>query len=320
MILIIIEIYEKQYTNKINTILKLFAATFFVCMFRNNGLYIVLPTFLFLFFIMKDDKMRRIIIINCIFLCVFFFGWSKILMEQNIPQPVEEALSIPFQQTARLFWDEKKIDEKDQMIIKNLFLGNDLKKIYNPELADPVKFSFKWGNESRVLWKDFYLRYLTQYPTVYIEAFLNQNYGYFYPFKEATDIGVYEIPKDEAFYNSEIYLETGSPFVRLRWFLKQIPCFYINTPILNLIYNCSFYIWTILFLTGLLITEKKYHACIISIPLLLSICVCLLSPVDACIRYMLSIIVTFPIFISYFIMKFNFRQGIGIPLSKKNLQ
>lgn len=304
MVLIIIEIAEKWYTNEYIMVLQLFLATLIVCIFRNNGLYVVLPSLLLLmFFIKNNKKIKLMILVNCVLLSVLFIGWSKILTIYNVPQPVEEALSIPFQQTARLYWEDKEINANDDTVIQNIFQGKNLKELYNPELADPVKFSFKWGKENRKLWKEIYLKYFTKYPTVYVEAFLNQNYGYLYPLKKATDIGTYVITKDAGLHSDKIILNNTSPFNRLRVFLCKVPQLYIEWPVLCLIYNCSFYMWTILFLTGLLLVERKISSCILGIPLLLSIGVCFLSPLDACIRYMLSIIVVFPVFVSYFIFK-----------------
>lgn len=185
MVLIIIEIAEKWYTNEYIMVLQLFLATLIVCIFRNNGLYVVLPSLLLLmFFIKNNKKIKLMILVNCVLLSVLFIGWSKILTIYNVPQPVEEALSIPFQQTARLYWEDKEINANDDTVIQNIFQGKNLKELYNPELADPVKFSFKWGKENRKLWKEIYLKYFTKYPTVYVEAFLNQNYGYLYPLKK----------------------------------------------------------------------------------------------------------------------------------------
>ncbi|WP_427113189.1 DUF6020 family protein [Megasphaera sueciensis] len=306
MFLIIIEITEKWYTDECTIVLQLFLATLIVCIFRNNGLYVILPSLLFLIFAIKNNKkIKLMLLINCIFLSVFFIGWSKILTIYNIPQPVEEALSIPFQQTARLYWENKEINANDDIVVQNIFQGKKLKDLYNPELADPVKFSFKWGEENRKLWKEIYLKYFTKYPTVYVEAFLNQNYGYLYPLKKANDIGAYVIPKDVGIYSDKIVLNNTSPFNRLRVFLCKVPQLYVKLPVLCLLYNCSFYMWTILFFTGLLLVEKKVSSCILSMPLLLSVGVCFLSPVDACIRYMLPIIVVFPVFVSYFIFKFK---------------
>lgn len=304
-VLIIIRILEFQEIQIIKIGIQLFLSMLLLCSFRNNGIYIIVPTIILLgIFFHKRAAINKMLLINLVGIIAFFGGWTHLLTLNNIPQPVEEALSIPFQQTARLV-SQKNLDYNDEQVLMKLFKGNDLRTLYNPEFADPVKFSFEWGKENRNEWKKIYLKYLRLYPDVYLEAFLNQNYGYFYPMSKATDLGSYVIPTNKELKTDIIVLHMNSAFTKEQYIISRIPELYQSMPFISLIYNCSFYTWFVLFLFGLSVISKKNKSIIVGLPIALSLGVCFLSPVDTCIRYMLAIIVTFPIFLSYCISEWK---------------
>ena len=59
-----------------------------------------------------------------------------------------------------------------------------------------------------------------------------------------------------------------------------------------------------MFIIGIIIVKKKIRILIFSIPLVLSIAICVVSPVNAYIRYMLPIMAVFPLFIIYSVYSF----------------
>lgn len=306
-ILIVIRILESREIQTIKLGIQLLLSMILLCSFRNNGIYIIVPTIILLGLFSKNSAIKKMVLINLIIVMAFFIGWTHLLALHNVPQPVEEALSIPFQQTARLV-SKKDLDYNDEQTLIKLFKGNDLRILYNPEFADPVKFSFKWGKENRNEWEKIYLKYLKLYPDVYLEAFFNQNYGYFYPMSKATDLGSYVIPNNKELKNEIINLHMNSIFAKEQHVISLIPKLYQCIPIISLVYNCSFYTWSILFLFGLSAINKKFKCIIVGMPIILSLGVCFLSPVDTCIRYMLPIIVTFPVFLSYCVLQWNRKK------------
>lgn len=281
--------------------LKLFICMLLVALFRKEGFVIIILSLIF-YTIFNIDVIRTVKkkwISMIFFYLIIFLSYTFTLNFYNITSPSKEALAIPFQQTARLVWSEKQIDKDDMDNLQEIFNQRNLKKIYNPSFADPVKNAFTENHENYTKWKNIYLKYLKRYPAVYIQAFFNQNYGYFYPFIRPIDYGYYTIPKDDVLRDDIIHFDTISKFTTLQSMLKTIPDVFMGLPFLNLYYNCSFFVWSLLFFFGMAIIKKKWNIVSISVPLLLTIGVCLLSPVGADARYMLPIIVSFPLWVIF---------------------
>lgn len=303
MFLVLIKFYANGFVKNKYLLLEFVFSTLLVCIFRNNGIYIVLPTLFLLFFITYNIiYYKKIIIIYSIFLLVGCFCQNIVLNYYNIPKAsITNFLTLPFQQTARLVWANKKIDEDDKLKINIIFQGNNLKEIYNPELVDPVRGAFYESDENMNDWKYIYLKYLRIYPTVYLQAVLNHNYGYFYLFKEPQEFFIDNIRRHEFLNTNYLIYETNERFVDTRNILLKLPQVYKAIPIFNLTYSCGFYVWSIILFSILLILRKKYKKLLLILPIILSIGVCLLSPVNADFRYLLPVIVTFPIFSAYYL-------------------
>lgn len=302
----LIVILELNVFNYKGMAVKLFASIVLMCLFRHNGFILVIPTLILVLVLKyKDISLRKIIEFNVvmIFLLIILMpiGFRNFGIK---PQPVTETLFVPFQQTARLYKERRKIEEIDKHIMEEVFGNKDLSKIYNPEFADPVKNSFINKGDNLQRYRYFYFKYLFRYPTTYIQALLNQSYGYFYPFRKIHMAGEYGIIQKQTLRSDIIKLEILSPFDKLRKFLSYFPEVYQTLPILNFYYNCSFYIWILLFIIGIIIVKKKIRILIFSIPLVLSIAICVVSPVNAYIRYMLPIMAVFPLFIIYSVYSF----------------
>lgn len=306
LLIVMIELIEEETDTERNNgkLVQLLIASFLLLAFRNNGVFISVPAILTLaFYKRKNIHLTKLLLLNAVLIMCFASGWSRYLSYSKIPQPVEEALSIPFQQTARLVRDKYITDPGDLKTLTALFNNKNIGSLYNPEFADPVKFSFRWGDENRKSWRKIYLKYLKAYPNVYIEAFFNQSYGYLYLLKKSTDLGSYEIANDKSLKNSILQESNNSFTYRAKRIYAHLPNIVERTPLLNMVYNCSIYSWIVIFLISYSLIKKKIKIFIINFPLLLSFGVCLLSPVNACIRYMLSIIVCVPLSVVYFIYK-----------------
>ena len=242
---------------------------------------------------LKNSKKILIYIIG--FYLIFIAAFSLFLNFYHVYSPKKEAFAIPFQQTARLVWSNKVLEKDDMENLDLLFGNQNLRKLYNPSFADPVKNAFVESECNYNTWREIYFKYLKIYPASYIQAIINQNYGYFYPFFKPIDYGYYTIPKDDVLRNDILPFSTISKAKSLQNFLKAIPEAFMGMPFLSLYYNCSFFVWSLMFLCGIALIRKCWSVIYISMPLLLTFSVCLLSPVGADTRYMLPIIVSYPL-------------------------
>lgn len=286
---------------------KLIISSLFIVFFRSNGFYVIVPCLLLLvyYFYKNNIPDYRFLFIVSAVIGILFMESFKIYDRYGIYTPVEEAMAVQFQQIARVKWSGAQIDLEDEVVLNKLFNNKNLKDLYNPDCADPVKFSFIWGIENRTQLMPIYFKYLRRYPDIYVQAFLNQNYGYYYPFKLAVDTGAYSIPKADYLHQDVIKVTRKKTFEKVRRFMERTALILPKIPFLGIFYNLSLYVWGIIILSYMLLTENKKHCLIAFVPSILSIGVCLVSPVNACFRYMTPVIVTFPVLLLWGILQIN---------------
>mgnify|MGYP001068729127 CR=1 FL=1 len=70
-------------------------------------------------------------------------------------------------------------------------------------------------------------------------------------------------------------------------------------PGVGMIYGTGLYTWILLAVFGAFVVKKKYHAMVLPVPLLVSLLVCIASPVNGCQRYMLPILVSLPVLVCW---------------------
>lgn len=157
-----------------------------ILLFRNEGRFLLIVSFLAAALIGRET--RKAFFIACggavltsllVFRLIFpALGFT--------PGSVREPFSIPFQQTARTVRDcPEDITEEEQAAIGRVLDYESLADLYDPDLADPVKNTFREDASTEDLlayfrtWAGMGFRH----PDVYLQAFLNKNYQYFYPGK-----------------------------------------------------------------------------------------------------------------------------------------
>lgn len=271
-----------------------------ISMFRNNGLYVILLSLPFLIVIMKNNRIRLTLILIIYFLSFKCYG-SIILPSFGITDgSVREILSIPFQQTAR-YVNEKAGDltKDDIKVIDKVLNYNDLATRYDPEFADPVKNKYnKYTTDDEL--KEYFkvwFKGLKKHPNIYVEATLNNIYGYFYPNKTKWYI-YYEFDNRIIEDNLTSYHYNG--LNKTRNILSNYGKIFPYIPVLGLISNIGFNTWILLYLfLKLLKTNKRYVIYIL--PLLISLLVCVASPVNTYFRYAMPYIFSMPLVIGIYI-------------------
>lgn len=163
-----------------------------VCLTRNNGIHLVLPSLILLFFfLVKGARKYAFIVAVCVFACYLGVEKGAAPALGVAPGSRCEMLSVPFQQTARYlreYPDDVTASEKKAI---NRILDYDvLAEKYNPELSDPVKITFRFRDNDDDPKLDGYMKdyfkawfaMLRRHPGVYIQATLNNIYSYNDPF------------------------------------------------------------------------------------------------------------------------------------------
>ncbi|MGN0166771.1 MAG: DUF6020 family protein [Acetatifactor sp.] len=269
---------------------------------RNNGRYIILLTLIFAFFLYRKKwKM---------YLTTFIACAMVIVLVENVYMPVKgieagevgEALSIPLQQTARYIkthYDE--MTEEEIEILQSLFSIELTELEYIPELSDPIKEAFP-AHPTKEQYKAYFtiwFQQLLKHPETYIQAFLNQNYGYFYPnrkeFQEA--LCVTRILGRSKLNPEEFYFDMAfSP----RWsagreFVEETIALVYRMPVVGMLFSAGTHVYLLLGCLIYLLVKKRRREILLLIPSLCVILVCLASPVGAKVRYMLPVMVVLPL-------------------------
>lgn len=161
----------------------LFAISAFLTMIlRNNGFYIVFIT-LTLMLITSSVRKRILPYIICILLSYIVYVGPVYRMIGVEKGEICEMLSVPLQQMARTYmYNYDKLERKDIELLESIVPKEDLLN-YIPTLADPVKRNFREDifkeNASQffLLW----IKWGIQNPNTYVQAFLVNTSGYWYP-------------------------------------------------------------------------------------------------------------------------------------------
>lgn len=220
----------------------------------------------------------------------------------------EDTYCILFQQTAKYGQDHPEdVTQEERDFLDRMFDYDELVKVYNPQLADWVKNCLRIceatsadgtnaefariRNEYFKVWFAQFMRH----PLSYVNTFLECSYGYYYPearpYKEGT--GFYEMDRN-MFTEGMHPARQIEAFAPLRFLLEQVSKFeYL--PGIGLLYRCGFYTWCVVFAVGYLLIRKRYRETAAALPAVVNILVCLISPVNTCIRYAMPVMCLIPL-------------------------
>ena len=310
IILYVIRHYEliKSSNNKkltIKSCIGIIILSLLVCLFRNNGIYAIVLSLPFVAIIDKLNR-KQILISSITVLIIYQLIISVILPLFKIPNSgIREMLSVPFQQTARYVKEHgDEVTEEEKQIIDKILDYDTLAERYDPLLSDPVKRDYNKNATTEDLinyFKVWFAQFL-KHPTTYIQATMNNVYGYFYPETNLRQYNYYmvnsiedinEIENFDYGYIDELQGE--------RHFIKGIASIITKFPGISWTMNIAFNVWLIMIIFVYLIYSKKNRYIIYLLPFISIILVCILSPVNAAYRYSISFIFGMPLTVAIFI-------------------
>lgn len=270
----------------------------FVILFRNNGLYAVLLTMPFVLVFAR--KYYKPLLIS-FFIVILFYSvlWKGIVFKAfNIQEgSIVEALSVPMQQIARVVnsKEEKLTDEEKEQIHKFWPIDN-LGEIYDPRLSDNVKWSadVEQLKENKGEFIKLWLKLFVKYPITYVESFLCNSYGYWYPEASswviAKHIDSESVPDSQSLNLEQKPIIEGKLINKLSDLTEKR-----NVPVLSMVFSIGFAMWLVFIQMAYIIYKKKYKLLIIFVPILALWLTNLASPVYCEFRYMYSLFTCLPI-------------------------
>lgn len=269
---------------------------------RNDGRYVVVLTLLAA--VLSYRKYWKLFAMG---LCVCV---GLLVVEEGIYMPLAgigkgpagEMLSVPLQQTARYLREHFDEVTEDEAAVLEAGFEVELSAIadrYKPEISDPVKANFTDAPDKAYLQEYFHVwaAQFWKHPHTYIQSFLNQIYGYFYPAcpNHGDYLTVTYIGNSEHWQDGHLDMEFTVKNGVLREFLRHIIYTVEKMPVLSLFYGCGVYTWLLLgAATGLLARKKRRELCVL-IPEFAVLLICLLSPVNGYLRYMMPVMAALPL-------------------------
>ena len=290
VILYIISLYKIIKNNDIEfkNIIRILLLLILIVLFRNNGIHTIILSFPFLLFMKKKFKYKLKLFIILLLIVGFNFSYNSLILPyfKITPSSVREKLSIPFQQTARYVKEHSDdVTKEEEKIIDRILNYDTLASRYNVDLADPVKNEFNkyatkedLDNYFKVWWQQF-----MRHPKTYIEATINNTYGYYYPLK--LNWFIYYKFDNRITKNGFDYHYNKLNLARSVLSIFGIVFPYVS--ILNIIVNIGFNVWLLIFMFSYLFYRKKYKSLIYLVPSLVLVLVCIASPANSYFRYAL---------------------------------
>lgn len=304
IILYIIALYKIVKSDNISNknIIKVILLLILIVLFRNNGIHTILLSLPFLLFLRKGKNFRLRILLIIVIIFGFNYSYNNIILPyfKITPTSIRESLSIPFQQTARYVKEHSdEMTTKEKNAIDKILGYSTLASRYKPELSDPVKNEYnKYATEKDL--KEYFKVWFYEFkkhPKTYIEATINNTYGYYYPlvsdwyYHDSYDTRITEDGFDYHYNNlsglREILTDYGQMFQKI--------------PVLSLLINIGFNVWLLLFMFSYLLYKKNYRGLLYLLPSLVLVLVCIASPANTYFRYAMpyvfALMLNFGIFI-----------------------
>lgn len=275
-----------------------------VCLFRSNGIYVILLSLPFVCCVQK--KIAKKILPLTLAVLIVWVGYSNFLLPSlNItPGSKREMLSIPFQQTARYVKEyPTEVTSAEKKAIDAVLDYDNLANNYMPKKSDPVKNSYRKDSTG----KDFsnYLKVwaamLKKHPGVYFEATLNNTYGYVY--QTPTHIN-YDADYSQHMFNiinthgfNFSYPAATSP---LRALIRDYYLIFSETPVISIFQSSAAYSWLLIAGAAIALSFRRKKQFVNYLPSLVLLLTCFASPVDGTIyfRYMVPIAAVMPILLA----------------------
>ena len=289
--------------NNISSFVKLFICMFFMCISRNEAIYCLVPVLIGLFACSRDSLSKKRVAACGIGVIVLLFAYNFLVFTVlAVPKgEIAEMLSIPFQQTARYVRDAgESVTKKERSAIDAVLPYDQLAECYDEELSDPVKGKMRSGCGGRdyvnyaLTWAKMGLKR----PDIYLQATINNVYGYFYPFYKTTGIWHSAINQSQTDEGEGFDISFVMP-EGVRNAFSKMQKLWQKIPVLRLILNTGVYTWSVIICMYLAIMRKDLPSAVPLILLLMMILVCVAGPLNGHARYFYAIYAASPLTACY---------------------
>lgn len=282
--------------------LALFIDVVLIMLTKNYGLYIIFITAAVYIIVYRKYWLRFVVS----FVPAFFlyqFIWISILLPLFNVAPVgrQEALSVPFQQTARYVSEyTSEVTEEEKDAINRVLPYDKLKKLYEPMLSDWVKEKFNQEStdeDLRAYFKVWWQMFL-KHPGTYIESILNNTYEY-WDVDKISDLEYYEFSPylqkhDPDMQYEELYVTNNYDTGGERYAVYQGILMLEKVPIVNIFASLGLLPWLILYMIIFTIFQRKGKYVLTYLVPVIIYAICMVGPDNGNSRYIMPVIFALP--------------------------
>lgn len=270
-----------------------------ICLFRSNGWYAFLVVVPFLLFFFRKQK-RQVYpcLLVTLLLCVLIK--YPVMNHFQVTQPdLIESLCIPTQQIAAVLCNDRELTAEERGLIESVVDLTYIKELYNPTFADNMKELVRAGDQEYLAShkKEFFKLWISlglRYPEDYLDAYIQQTYGYWYP------DSFYLVAEAEGVSATELGVSTrhliGGPLVvkgkELAIKLGSI------VPIYGTLWSMGVACWVLLFSMGTVLVRRETRKLLCYLPsVLLLFTVLIATPVATEFRYVYFMVYSMPFYL-----------------------
>lgn len=270
-----------------------------ICLFRSNGWYAFLVVVPFLLFFFRKQK-RQVYpcLLVTLLLCVLIK--YPVMNHFQVTQPdLIESLCIPTQQIAAVLCNDRELTAEERGLIESVVDLTYIKELYNPTFADNMKELVRAGDQEYLAShkKEFFKLWISlglRYPGDYLNAYIQQTYGYWYP------DSFYLVAEAEGVSATELGVSTkhliGGPLVvkgkELAIKLGSI------VPIYGTLWSMGVACWVLLFSMGTVLVRRETRKLLCYLPsVLLLFTVLIATPVATEFRYVYFMVYSMPFYL-----------------------
>lgn len=276
------------------------------CLWRNNGVYVVVPSLLLFSLCLAKRRQRlwALGIAACLLAAVGLLNRAVVPALGIVDNTASGIYSVCFQQTARTVRDHgDELTEQERAEIDRVLELDRIGNLYEPWISDPVKYTYRQFGQGVEVEQEALSRYrktwwdmLKKYPVTYLQAFMAGNRGYYSFIPKYTGITYSQQAGARFVYASYSIAGEGQldaaqlpQLEGMRNLINGLLERLRTIPVIQMFFSCAPYTWTLVGV-ALALSRRRLRELALFAPAALSFAVCLVSPVDDYFRYFLPVI------------------------------
>ena len=275
----------------------LLGASLLASLLRNNAFYVVAFAAI-AFALVFRKKLNAAKVVWLLAVIPMAIGLSQVAIIGTDAQKgdIREALSIPFQQTARYAAEHSgDITDEEKQAIDAVLDYSDLSDRYRWYISDPVKNKAMTDNKTALV--EYFKVWAAQglrHPVCYVDSFLDQSFGY-WSLASPEIYGREFADFANAWAAQSLDVTTGYFFPELVGGAKKAVVALRDMPFLGIFSIAGFYTLVGLVLAALALYRGKPRAVILLVPSAVLLLTCIAGPLNGSIRYSFGNIAAFPV-------------------------